>query len=556
MAFSGAVKLGDLNDFIAPSQACVVNLAPNAKLDAMDLQVDTVQLPPTRRDPKGFQQTQLAGDAVKVSLQDCLACSGCVTSAETVLLEHQSTGELMAALQSDKSVIVSVSPQSRASLGVLHKQSPVETAGKLAHFLKSLGAKLVLDTASSRDIALLETAQEFLARYTAKHPEVASSQSLAPSEAAECMDVDLEDRRQSHAQAGTNDSTVSIQPFLSSISNSSHNTASPAQPETSAYSHGINYNSSLNHVRQSHSHFAENGVTSEVQQKADSTEEKTHGSYILPFISTTKSPQAVMGTLVKRFLAKQLGLQPDQIYHCAVMPCYDKKLEGSRDDFNIPGTSIPEVDSVLTTSEVQQLVEQQAVSFPDLPCSPVDSVLGPTAPAEQLHGVHGGSGGYLEFVFRTAARQLFSRELPAGPVQMKTLRNADFREVSLEVDGQTVLRFAAAYGFRNIQTLVRKIKRRACEYDYVEVMACPSGCVNGGGQIKAHNGQSMQQLLDKLDQSYHAPEVVEMHPQDNPLVAAVYQRLGSGLYGAAAKDFLHTSYHHREKTVSAMIGDW
>lgn len=145
------------------------------------VQVDTVQLPPTRRDPKGFQQTQLAGDAVKVSLQDCLACSGCVTSAETVLLEHQSTGELMAALQSDKSVIVSVSPQSRASLGVLHKQSPVETAGKLAHFLKSLGAKLVLDTASSRDIALLETAQEFLARYTAKHPEVASSQSLAPS---------------------------------------------------------------------------------------------------------------------------------------------------------------------------------------------------------------------------------------------------------------------------------------------------------------------------------------------------------------------------------------
>ena len=145
------------------------------------VQVDTVQLPPTRKDPKGFQQTQLAGDAVKVSLQDCLACSGCVTSAETVLLEHQSTGELMAALQSSKTVIVSVSPQSRASLGVLHQQSPAETAGKLAHFLKSLGAKLVLDTTSSRDIALLEAAQEFLARYTAKHPEIASKQSPVPS---------------------------------------------------------------------------------------------------------------------------------------------------------------------------------------------------------------------------------------------------------------------------------------------------------------------------------------------------------------------------------------
>lgn len=145
------------------------------------MQVDTVQLPPTRKDPKGFQQTQLSGDAVKVSLQDCLACSGCVTSAETVLLEHQSTGELMTALQSGKTVIVSVSPQSRASLAVLHKQSPTETAGRLAHFLKSLGAKLVLDTTSSRDVALLEAAQEFIARYTARHPACADSQCAVPS---------------------------------------------------------------------------------------------------------------------------------------------------------------------------------------------------------------------------------------------------------------------------------------------------------------------------------------------------------------------------------------
>ena len=140
---------------------------------------------------------------------------------------------------------------------------------------------------------------------------------------------------------------------------------------------------------------------------------------------------------------------------------------------------------------------------------------------------------------------------------MRTLRNADFKEVTLEVQGRTVLRFAAAYGFRNIQTLVRKVKRQACEYDYVEVMACPAGCLNGGGQIKAHKGQSTQQLLDDLDQNYHAPELAERHPKDNPLVPAVYQQfIGGGLYGAAARDLLHTSYHHREKTVSATIGDW
>lgn len=145
--------------------------------DVHRLQVDAVQLPPTKSDSKGFQQTQLSGDAVKVNLQDCLACSGCVTSAETVLLEHQSTGELLSALKSNKTVIVSVSPQSRSSLGVLHQLSPSETAGKLVHFLKSLGVSVVLDTTSSRDIALLEAAQEFTARYAAKHTEHAAAAS-------------------------------------------------------------------------------------------------------------------------------------------------------------------------------------------------------------------------------------------------------------------------------------------------------------------------------------------------------------------------------------------
>ncbi|DBA92266.1 TPA: hypothetical protein ACH3X2_003700 [Trebouxia sp. C0005] len=463
MEFSGAVRLGDLNDFIAPSQACVVNLAPKSKLDAVELQVDAVQLPPTKSDSKGFQQTQLSGDAVKVNLQDCLACSGCVTSAETVLLEHQSTGELLSALKSNKTVIVSVSPQSRSSLGVLHQLSPSETAGKLVHFLKSLGVSVVLDTTSSRDIALLEAAQEFTARYAAKHTEHAAAASA----------------------------------------------------------------------------------------------EKTHGSYILPYISTTKSPQAVMGTLVKRFLGQQMGLEPGAIYHCAVMPCYDKKLEGSREDFCIPGTSVPEVDSVLTTSEVQQLVEQQGVSFADLPCAPLDSLLGPGCTDSRLYKVHGGSGGYLEFIFRTAAQQLFNRQLPPGPLPMKTLRNADFTEISLDLEGRTVLRFAAAYGFRNIQTLVRKIKRKACEYDYVEVMACPSGCLNGGGQIKAHKGQTSQQLLDELDQHYHAAELVERHPSENAIVPLVYKQfVGGRVYDAAARNRLHTGYHHREKSVSAMIGDW
>lgn len=98
-----------------------------------------------------------------------------MTSAETVLLEHQSVGELLTALQSGKTVIVSVSPQSRASLAVFHNLSASDTLGKLVCFLKGLGVKAVLDTSTSRDLALLESAQEFIARYKAKHPEHAHS---------------------------------------------------------------------------------------------------------------------------------------------------------------------------------------------------------------------------------------------------------------------------------------------------------------------------------------------------------------------------------------------
>ena len=133
-----------------------------------------MQLPTPTSSAGGFQQTQLAGDAVKVSLQDCLACSGCVTSAETVLLEHQSTGELLSALSSGKAVIMSVSPQSRASLATFHSLSATQTLGKLVSFLKGLGVRAVLDTSSSRDLSLLESAQEFIARYLTKHPEHAS----------------------------------------------------------------------------------------------------------------------------------------------------------------------------------------------------------------------------------------------------------------------------------------------------------------------------------------------------------------------------------------------
>ncbi|KAF5839180.1 iron hydrogenase [Dunaliella salina] len=305
--------------------------------------------------------------------------------------------------------------------------------------------------------------------------------------------------------------------------------------------------------------------------------EKAHGDLVLPHIAAAKSPQAVMGSLVKRLMAHRLGVtHPSSIYHCSVMPCYDKKLEASRDELTVPGTEgpqkVPEVDNCLTTGELHKLLEQHGVQhLSQVPQTrPPNAIVEPHLGHHQqqqeavedgrLYGLPGGSGGYMDFVIRTAALELFGRSFPPGPLPIRTLRNSDFQEVLLEDEaGKVLLRCAIANGFRNIQTIVRKMKMRRCEYHYVEVMACPSGCLAGGGQLKPSPDQTPQQMLEQLELAYHHQDVIPRHPADNPAVQQLYcSRVPGGPGSHAARALLHTSYRKRESTVAsaATVSDW
>jgi hypothetical protein len=173
-----------------------------------------------------------------------------------------------------------------------------------------------------------------------------------------------------------------------------------------------------------------------------------------------------------------------------------------------------------------------------------------------------------------------------GPLEYKVprARNPDLREVTLEVGGVTVLKFATAYGFRNIQNVVRKCKTmKGGGYHFVEIMACPSGCLNGGGQLPPPpavapgtrfdpknipttlGGMSAKQLVDNLEELYHsgsggggaggAPVAVPRHPSQNPEVAALYREWVGGAAGsAAARQLLHTRYHDRGAEAAAAAG--
>jgi len=265
---------------------------------------------------------------------------------------------------------------------------------------------------------------------------------------------------------------------------------------------------------------------------------------ILPLISTAKSPQQILGALVKKYLAKQFNTTPDKIFHTTVMPCYDKKLEGSRDDFFDKEYSTREVDCVLTTNEIREMLEEKNVDLTKLSSSPLDRYTSMDAEGKHLFRPidTGGSGGYLENIFRYSAKILFNKDLPSD-LKYKTSRNNDFKEITLEVEGKTVLNFAICYGFSNIQNLVRRMKKKQCFYHYVEIMACPAGCLNGGGQIRVKGGVKAQKdLVRKLDELYHKREV--RLPQDNPIVSELYKDWIKGKpYSPAAQTLLHTQYH-------------
>lgn len=253
--------------------------------------------------------------------------------------------------------------------------------------------------------------------------------------------------------------------------------------------------------------------------------EKTH-PHVLPHLSRLKSPQALMGTLVKTALSRKLGIAPDRIWHVAVMPCFDKKLEASREELTDSfwesadpemKRGVRDVDCVITSKELLMLAESRGVNFSNLPRVPANSSSTSVFPDAKLAAflfpqrrtrkdsarpAAGTSGGNLYYVLKYLASLN-----PGSTIQTIPGRNADVVEYSVTTStGESLFKAARYYGFRNIQNLVRRLKparpsrmpggkpvgasRRPVgksngqEYAYVEVMACPGGCTNGGGQIK------------------------------------------------------------------------
>lgn len=482
---SAILSADDLNDFISPGVACIKPPAENTSKDPnnengeVDIQIDNEGNP--------MEVSRLDGTATnlspaQISLADCLACSGCITSAEEILVAQHSHNELLKALKekktnkTDKKFVASISHQSRASLATAYNLSVEEVDRLLINlFINQLGFSYIVGTSLGRKLSLIYEAQNII---TKKEANVEG-------------------------------------PTLSSIC-----------PGWVLYA------------------------------------EKTH-PYVLPKISNTKSPQQITGCLLKTLAARDLGVSRENIYHLSIMPCFDKKLESARPEQGESKTESNDVDCVLTAKELVTLLDEHSDEFTLFPPN-VESILSastvsitelytkcapinwPFVEISWSNDSGSTSGGYAYHYIRLTQAHLTIKNpsvYHSENFTTKTVsgRNSDIYELRLLYNGEAVASAAVVNGFRNIQNLVRKLKpstkkssikvnplagrRRArmasklespspmgdanaqdaadaSKCDYVEIMACPNGCINGGGQINPPADASEKDWLAKAAENY------------------------------------------------------
>ena len=264
-----------------------------------------------------------------------------------------------------------------------------------------------------------------------------------------------------------------------------------------------------------------------------------HYPDFIPNLSTCKSPQQMFGALVKSYYAQKAGIDPKDIYVVSIMPCTAKKYEVKREEQRMANGCMP-VDASLTTRELSRMITQAGMMFDHLPDGEFDPLLGVSTGASVIFGA---TGGVMEAALRTVVAKVTGTEM--GALEYHEVRGTQgIKEASYDLPGRTV-RVCVASGLANAKTVLDGIKSGELNYDFVEFMACPGGCVNGGGQpLHSSSVRSFTDLralrakaLYKQDQSM---EFRKSH--ENPVVKEVYDTFLGEPGSHKAHELLHCTY--------------
>lgn len=265
--------------------------------------------------------------------------------------------------------------------------------------------------------------------------------------------------------------------------------------------------------------------------------------HLIPHLSSCKSPQQMLGAVVKEFWAKKVAkVKPEDICFVSIMPCTAKKEEAERPTMGRDGYR--DVDHVLTTRELGHLLRFQSIPMYSLPPEPYDNPMGDSSGAAVLFGA---TGGVMEAALRTVYEVLVGAPLPRLELsEVRGLNGVKEAVVNLALKDGTSrdVRVAVASGIANARSLLKDIQAGKAQYDFVEVMSCPGGCIGGGGQPKAKDPSV---LLRRMQSIYSIDErAVIRKSHENPGISALYRDfLKAGPGGEESHHLLHTQYTNR-----------
>ena len=272
---------------------------------------------------------------------------------------------------------------------------------------------------------------------------------------------------------------------------------------------------------------------------------ETYAPEILPHLSTAKSPIGMQGATVKTYFAQKMGIAPEKIVHVALTPCTAKKFEIRREEMHAAADyhgieGMRDTDAVITTRELARWAKQAEIRWDALEDSSYDSLMGRSSGAGVIFG---NTGGVMEAALRTAYEYITGSPAPDTLYDLQPVRGYEgVREASLSISGLTV-NVAVVYGTANAKKLLHSIKAGEKQYHFIEVMACPGGCIGGGGQPKnfARNAdQTRQSRIAALYRRDAGMSVRKSH--ENPDIKAVYEQFYKEPLSELAEKMLHTMY--------------
>ncbi len=261
---------------------------------------------------------------------------------------------------------------------------------------------------------------------------------------------------------------------------------------------------------------------------------------LLHIPSSCKSPQQMFGAIAKSFYAEKMGIDPKDLIVVSIMPCQAKKYEAARPEFAPNG--VRDVDYVLTTRELCRMFREAGVNLANMADEQYDSPLGQSTGAADIFGV---TGGVLEAALRTVHNMLTGEDLKGDAVNFRAVRGLDgIKEATVEVAPGLKVNAAVCSGLGNARKVLELVRKEPGRFQAIEIMACPGGCINGGGQPYLHGDRS---LLEKRMAGLYAEDANKplRMSHENPDIKTLYKEYLGEPGSEKAHHLLHTQYHQK-----------